>query len=65
MGNQLLAIIAIGAGLVIGFASLGQFAIRILIFALAIWLINYGLRLQGLPTIQTYLWMWWNLFRMR
>jgi len=64
MGNQLLGILAIGAGLALGFAALGELSIRLLMFTVAILLINYGLRLQGLPTIQTYLWMWWNMFRM-
>jgi len=64
MGNQLLGILAIGAGLALGFAALGELSIRLLMFTVAILLINYGLRLQGLPTIQTYLWMWWNMLRM-
>ena len=64
MGNQLLAILAIGAGLAFGIAALGQLAVKILFAIIAVLLINYGLRLQGLPPLQTYLWMWWNMMRM-
>jgi len=61
--QQLLGIIAIGAGLGLALIAIGPFAMRLLMASLAIWLINYGLRMQGLPPLQTYVWLWWNMLR--
>jgi len=59
------AALAITAGLILCAAALGEFALRIAIALAGLWLINYGMRLLGMPTLQTYLMLLVNMLRFR
>jgi len=62
--QNLMSILAIAAGIFCIFAALDKLIVRFFFLLLAFWLINYGLRTQGLPPLQVYLWMWWNSLNM-
>jgi hypothetical protein len=50
--NNFLGLICVIAGLIIVFFALGNILVRLLISVLALSLINYGLKLRGLPPLQ-------------
>jgi hypothetical protein len=50
--NHLLGLLCIIAGMVIIILALGDLLARIVVGLLALSLINYGLRLRGLPPLQ-------------
>lgn len=50
--NHILGFICIIAGIVIAIAAVGDLLLRVLITLAALSLINYGLRLRGLPPLQ-------------
>lgn len=50
--NHILGFICIIAGIVIALFAVGDLLLRVLITIAALSLINYGLRLRGLPPLQ-------------
>lgn len=50
--NYILGVFCIVTGIVMIALALGDFLVRIVIALLALSLINYGLRLRGLPPLQ-------------
>lgn len=50
--NNFLGLICVIAGLIIVVFALGNILVRLLISVLALSLINYGLKLRGLPPLQ-------------
>jgi len=50
--NHVLGILCIIAGIIIIIFALGDLLLRLIIALLALSLINYGLRLRGLPPLQ-------------
>jgi hypothetical protein len=50
--NNFLGLICVIAGLIIVCFALGNILVRLLISVLALSLINYGLKLRGLPPLQ-------------
>ncbi|HJZ23499.1 MAG TPA: hypothetical protein VJ201_03530 [Candidatus Babeliales bacterium] len=50
--NHVLGLLCIIAGIVIAIVAVGDLLVRIIITLAALSLINYGLRLRGLPPLQ-------------
>ncbi len=50
--NQVLGVLCIIAGIAITMVALGDLLVRVVVALAALSLINYGLRLRGLPPLQ-------------
>jgi len=50
--NQVLGLLCIGVGTAVAILAIGDLLLRVIIALLALSLINYGLRLYGLPPLQ-------------
>jgi len=50
--NQVLGILCVLAGMVVIVVALGDWLLRLIIALMGLSLINYGLRLRGLPSLQ-------------
>jgi hypothetical protein len=50
--NHILGTLAVIAGIVVIIVALGDLLVRVLVALAALSLINYGLRLRGLPPLQ-------------
>jgi hypothetical protein len=61
--NKLISVTCIMSGIVIFIFVAGPFLLRLVIALFALSLINFGLSLRGLPSIQFTLRSWVDLFR--
>lgn len=50
--NHILGLLCIVAGVAVVFVALGDLLFRVIVALIALSLINYGLRLRGLPPMQ-------------
>ena len=60
--RQIVGTLAITAGLVIIFLSLGNLIFRIIMALFGVWLVNYGMRLTHRPPL--FMWAQRNFYRM-
>jgi hypothetical protein len=50
--NHILGLLCIIAGIVVAIVAIGDLLVRVIVALAALCLINYGLRLRGLPPLQ-------------
>jgi sugar phosphate permease len=60
--NRFLGTLLTIFGIIILTMTLGEFVLRIMIALFALWLINYGLRMQGQPPLVVHITRWRQSF---